>query len=91
METTIPEGARAPHFWEAIVSLMSLVVGISVSIVIYGLDPHIPMLLGVVVASIVGLKCGFSWEIIQSGMVRGITNALPATIILIIVGILIGV
>jgi len=91
VKTTIPEGARAPHFWEAIISLLSLVVGISVSIVIYGLDPHIPMLLGVLVASIVGLKCGFSWQNIQNGMVRGITNALPATIILIIVGILIGV
>jgi NhaC family Na+:H+ antiporter len=91
VKTTIPEGARAPHFWEAIISLLSLVVGISVSIVIYGLDPHIPMLLGVLVASVVGLKCGFSWQNIQNGMVRGITNALPATIILIIVGILIGV
>ena len=91
MDTTIPEGARAPHFWEATISLFSLVVGISVSIVIYGLDPHIPMLLGVLVASVVALRCGFSWHTIQNGMVRGITNALPATIILIIVGILIGV
>ncbi len=91
METTIPEGARAPHFWEAMISLFSLVAGISISIVIYGLDPHIPMLLGVFVASIVALRCGFDWHTIQNGMVRGITNALPATIILIIVGILIGV
>ncbi|CAD0187245.1 Malate-2H(+)/Na(+)-lactate antiporter [Ruegeria sp. THAF57] len=80
-----------PHFWEAMISLFSLVVGISVSIVFYGLDPHIPMLLGVFAASLVALRCGFSWQNIQNGMVRGITNALPATIILIIVGILIGV
>jgi len=91
MDITIPEGARAPHFWEAMISLFSLVVGISVSIVVYGLGPHIPMLLGVFVASIVALRCGFRWQTIQNGMVRGITNALPATIILIIVGILIGV
>lgn len=91
MNTAIPPGARAPHFWEATISLFSLVVGISVSIVIYGLDPHIPMLLGIIVASIVALRCGFKWHTIQNGMVRGITNALPATIILIIVGILIGV
>ncbi len=91
MNTAIPPGARAPRFWEATISLFSLVVGISVSIVIYGLDPHIPMLLGIIVASIVALRCGFKWHTIQNGMVRGITNALPATIILIIVGILIGV
>ncbi len=91
MKTDIPPGARAPHFWEAMISLFSLVVGIGVSIVIYGLDPHIPMLFGVLVAAVVGLRCGFSWQNIQNGMVRGINNALPATIILIIVGILIGV
>lgn len=91
MKTDIPEGARAPYFWEAMISLFSLVAGISLSIVAYGLDPHIPMLLGVFVASVVALRCGFSWTNIQNGMVRGITNALPATIILIIVGILIGV
>jgi NhaC family Na+:H+ antiporter len=90
MKTTIPKGARKPHFWEALISLLSLVVGISVSIVVYGLDPQIPMLLGVAVASLIGLRCGFSWQNIQYGMVRGITNALPATIILILVGILIG-
>ncbi len=41
MKTNIPEGARVPQFWEAMISLFSLVVGISISIVFYGLDPHI--------------------------------------------------
>ncbi|MDD1780045.1 Na+/H+ antiporter NhaC [Enterovibrio sp. ZSDZ35] len=91
MQTDIPEGARAPHFWEAIISLLSLVVGISISIVLYGLDPQVPMMLGVVVASIVALRCGFAWKDIQGGMISGIHNALPAMIILMIVGSLIGV
>ncbi|AVO39788.1 Na+/H+ antiporter NhaC [Pukyongiella litopenaei] len=91
MKTDIPHHARAPHFWEAVLSLVSLVLGISVSIVLYGLDPQVPMLLGVLVASLIALRCGFSWQNIQNGMVRGIANALPAMIILMIVGILIGV
>lgn len=91
MNTDIPNGARAPHFWEAMISLLSLVLGISISIVIYGLDPQIPMLVGVTVASLVAMRCGFNWNTIQNGMISGITNALPATIILILVGILIGV
>ncbi len=91
MKTTIPSGARPPTMLEALFSLFSLVIGISVSIVLYGLDPQIPMLLGVLVASLVALRCGFRWENIQNGMVRGINNALPAMIILIIVGILVGV
>jgi NhaC family Na+:H+ antiporter len=91
MQSSIPAGARAPTFTEALISLLSLVAGVGVSIVYYGQDPQVPMLLGVVVASIVALRCGFSWELIQDGMVQGIVNALPAMIILLIVGILIGV
>lgn len=91
MKTTIPQGARKPTFGEAFLSLFSLVAGISISIVLYGLDPHVPMLLGVIVASLVALRCGFRWKNLQNGMIRGIANALPAIIILLIVGILIGV
>ena len=66
MKTDIPSGARAPYFWEAMISLVSLVIGIVMSIVVWGLDPHIAMLLGVAVASLVGLGCGFSWKNIQT-------------------------
>lgn len=49
------------------------------------------MVLGLIVASIIGLPCGFSWTNCQNGMVRGITNAIPAVIILLVVGMLIGI
>lgn len=91
MKTTIPEGARAPTVLEAMISLTALIIGITTSILIYGLDAHIPMVLGVIVASLMGLRCGFSWTNIQNGMVRGITNAIPAVIILLVVGMLIGI
>ena len=91
VQTDLPQGPRAPTLIEALVSLFSLIAGISVSIAIYGLDPQIPMLLGVIVACGVALRCGFTWDAIQEGMVTGIGNAVPAMIILMIVGILIGV
>lgn len=91
MKTDIPDGARLPTLVEALFSVAALVVGIGVSIAIYGMDPQIPMLLGVLVASLVAIRCKFRWEHIQDGMVGGITTALPAIIILILVGILIGV
>jgi NhaC family Na+:H+ antiporter len=49
------------------------------------------MLLGVFVASIVALIAGFKWEVIQDGMLKGISNSLQAVVILLIIGILIGV
>lgn len=91
MNKDLPEGARLPTTTEALISLFSLIIGISVSIIVYGLDPHIPMLFGVGVASVIAMRCGFTWDSIQKSMVSGITNALPAVIILIVVGILIGV
>jgi NhaC family Na+:H+ antiporter len=82
---------REPYFWEAIISLFSLVIGIMLSIVVYGTDPHIPMLLGVFVAALVGYRAGFKWDAIQEGMLNGIANSLQAIVILLIIGILIGV
>lgn len=82
---------RDPYLWEALISLFSLVLGISLSIVKFESEPHIAMLIGVAVASFIAWRCGYSWKQIQGGMTQGITNSLPAIIILIIVGILIGV
>ena len=42
---------RKPYVWEALVSLISLVAGISLSIVKFGSEPHIAMLIGVVVGT----------------------------------------
>jgi NhaC family Na+:H+ antiporter len=82
---------RDPHVWEALISLVSLVAGISVSIIVYGADPHIPMLLGVFVAAVMAWKAGFEWEVVQDGMLKGIANSLQAIVILSIIGILIGI
>ena len=82
---------RDPYLWEALISLLSLVVGIIMSIVVYGTDPHIPMLLGVLVSAVVAYRIGYKWEAIQDGMITGIGRSLQAIIILLIIGILIGV
>ncbi len=82
---------RLPTIVEALVSLFSLVAGIGLSIALYGLDPQIPMLLGVGVSGLVAWRCGYGWPAIQSAMVQGITNALPAIMILLIIGTLIGI
>lgn len=89
--TTAKPQVRELYLWEALISLLSLVVGIVFSIAIYGMDPQIPMLLGVMVAALMAWRAGYSWKDIEAGMVAGITNSLQAIMILLIVGILIGV
>lgn len=89
MSVTEQQG-QPPSLALALVSLFSLIIGIGVSIAFFGLAPHLPMLFGVAVASVVALYCGFRWDTIQQGMIKGITHALGSIIILLLVGILIG-
>lgn len=86
-----PQAFRPPTMSEALFSLVSLVLGIGISIYFFGLAPQIPMLFGVGVASLVAMRCGHDWLSVQDGMIAGITNALTSIIILMIVGVLIGV
>jgi len=82
---------RDPYLWEALISIVGLIVFISLAIVRYEIDAHVPILLGVLIAALIGLKAGFNWKEIETGMLDGITNSLQAIVILAIIGILIGV
>jgi len=73
---------RDPYLWEALISILGLVLFISLAIVRYGSDPHVPILLGVFVAAVIGLRAGYSWKDIETGMLNGITNSLQAIVIL---------
>ena len=82
---------RDPYLWESLVSILGLIIFISLAILRYETDAHVPILLGVFVAAIIGLRAGFRWKEIETGMLNGITNSLQAIVILLIIGILIGV
>jgi NhaC family Na+:H+ antiporter len=82
---------REPYLWESLISIVGLIFFISLAIVRYECDAHVPILLGVLVAALIGLRAGYSWKDIETGMLNGITNSLQAIVILEIIGILIGV
>jgi Na+:H+ antiporter, NhaC family len=87
---TIGRQKRDPYVWESLISILALIAAISLAIVKYESDAQIPILIGVIVAALIGLKAGFSWKEIERGMLDGITNSLQAIVILAIIGILIG-
>ena len=90
-ELDIPEEVRPPHLYEAIISFLGIVVVMSVGIVVYGVDPHIPMFVGVIIAALVSIKIGYKWQDIEGMMIHGISMAMQAILILCIVGMMIGV
>ena len=64
---------------------------LTVGIIVYGVDPHVPMLLGVMGAAIMAFILGYSREQIEGFMIKGISKAMQSIIILVIIGVLIGV
>ena len=82
---------RMPKMWEALLSLGFLVLALYVGIMVFGVDPHVPMFIGVIGAALMALWLGYKWEEIEKSMMDGIYKALQSVCILIIVGVLIGV
>ena len=76
--------------WEALIPVVVLIAFLSVNIAVYDQLPHIPLVLGTFVAGLVALRLGYRWEAIEEGMVNGISIALKAILILLVIGALIG-
>lgn len=51
---------------------------------------QIALLIAAAVASIIGVRMGFKWDTIEQGIIDGISNAMIAVLILLVVGSLIG-
>lgn len=82
---------RMPKVWQSLVVLLFLVAMLAVGIIVFGVDPHVPMLLGVMGAAIMAMVLGYSWETTESFMIKGISKAMQSIMILVVIGVLIGV
>ena len=82
---------RLPKLWEALLVMAGLVAFLSVGIIIYGVDPHVPMLCGVALAALMAWRLGYRWTEIEKSMIDGISKALQSCMILVLVGVLIAV
>ena len=88
---TYEKEVRKANFAEALFTFVSLTIIMFISIIKYEESPHIPMLIGVLIASLVALKIGYSWKFIENSMIKGISQAMQSIIILAIIGVLIGI
>lgn len=82
---------RQPKLYHALIVFAVLIAVMSVGIIVYGSNVHIPMFCGVIAAALMALWLGYSWETVEKAMMDGIYNALQAAIILMIVGVLVGI
>ncbi|MBE6036859.1 MAG: Na+/H+ antiporter NhaC [Clostridiales bacterium] len=74
-----------------LITMILLIAIMAVAILVYGVDPHIPMFIGVIIAALMALYLKYSWEDIEKAMMSGINSAMQSIIILAIIGVLIGI
>lgn len=82
---------RQISFGEVLFVLLFLIVSLMATIMLFGGDPHMPILVTAGVASIIAIRAGYKWDDIQDGIIDGIKMSMQAILILMIVGMLIGV
>ena len=67
-----------------------MIAVMAVTVVALEQGPHIPLIVGTVTAAIVAWKAGYRWDELEEAMYKGIRLALPAIVIIILVGMTIG-
>ena len=86
---------KIPHFLIALLPIVALVGLLYLNVTIYGEDAtygpnQIALLLAAGVATLIGFSLKYTWEELQKGIVKSIKSALPAIIILLLIGALAG-
>lgn len=90
------ENVRPPKLWHALVPLIFMIAMLTWSIVLFGVDAalgplQVALILSAVVAAVVAHLNGHSWARLADEVVKGISLAMTAILILLMVGALIGV
>ncbi|HLR75523.1 MAG TPA: Na+/H+ antiporter NhaC [Virgibacillus sp.] len=78
------------NVWWALLPLVIMVTVMIFTIIVLEQEPHIPLMIGTIAAALVAWKHGFKWKDIEQMMYKGIRLALPAIIIIMLVGLTIG-
>lgn len=81
---------KKPHFMIAILPLLTLVGMAFMSTTNWGIGMIVPIISGVAVAAVIGKLLGFSWPELEQSLADGVSKALTAVFILLLIGMIIG-
>lgn len=89
------DAKRQPSLTDALIPVISLIIMLAGSVYLYRDNSsyganQIALLLSAAIAMIVGWKNGYTWKELEAGVIKGISMALGAILILLMVGSLIG-
>lgn len=87
---------HVPKVSDALIPLIFLIVLLVINIQVFGTDglsgsSQIVLILSAFVAALVAIfRLGFTWEILQAGVIKSISSAMPSILILFLIGALAG-
>ncbi|SHJ51703.1 Na+:H+ antiporter, NhaC family [Dethiosulfatibacter aminovorans DSM 17477] len=82
---------RKPTIIEALIPVILLVASIFYAVFFVKADAHIPLLLGAVYATLLGIyRLGYTWDDIEKGILKSIDGSMQASITFLTVGLIIG-
>lgn len=86
---------KTPSFLIASVPIIVLIILLILNVKIYGEDAtygsnQIALIIATAIATVIGIRLGFSWNQLEKGIIKSIKSGLPATLILLLIGALAG-
>lgn len=88
--TPSAELKRTPTFWQALVPIIGTALLIGIGFSFYHIKIEVLLLIATVFTGCVAKWLGLSWREMQAGIVQSITKGMPAILIVVAVGALIG-
>jgi Na+:H+ antiporter, NhaC family len=79
-----------PSLGTALIPVLCLIVFLFTGIYVLEGSPHIPLILASAVVALIGGRSGYSWKQLLEFIIQGISISMPAILILMAIGILIG-
>lgn len=89
--SNVPNQKKQATLGISIIPVVVIVAVLAAAIIIFGADPHIPILVGAAVGALIAVyRLGYKWDEIEAGIITSIGSVMQAIIILAIIGMLIG-
>ena len=82
-ETPIP-------FAFALIPMLVMIIVMGICVIVLKASPHVPLLIGTATAAFIATRFGYTWNYIEEACYAGIKMALPAILIIIMIGLTIG-
>lgn len=74
----------------ALITLIIMITSMLLTVAVLEKEPHVPLMIGTAVAIIITMFHGYAFSEVEEMMYKGIRHALPAIVIIILVGLVIG-